>query len=79
VHQHRDSRDDEQTFYRIAVGAANLALAAMLIYGVTRYFDVIVPRFGNRFFYVPVIMGGIAVWMLVRGLSVLLGRGRGGK
>jgi len=75
--QHRDSRDHEQRLYRLAVGAANLALAAMLVYGIVRYFEVLVPRFGNQFFYVPVVMGGIAAWMVFRGLSALFGRGRG--
>jgi len=78
VSHHRDSREHEQRFYRIAVGAANLALAAMLAYGVTRYFDIMVPRFGNQFFYVPLLMGGIAIWMVFRGITVLLGKGRGG-
>lgn len=77
MRRHRDSRGQEQRLYRIAVGGANLALAAMLFYGVSRYFDVLVPRFGNRFFYVPLLMGGIALWMVVRGLTVLFGRGRG--
>lgn len=59
------------------VGGANLALAVMLFYGVSRYLDLIVPRFGNRFVYVPVLMCGIAVWVTMRGLLVLLRRGRG--
>ena len=75
----RDFRSQEQRFYRLAVGIANLALAATLLYGVRRYFDVIVPRFGNSFVYVPVVMAAIAVWMFVRGVLALLGRGRGGE
>ena len=74
---HRDSREQEARIYRIAVGAANLALAAMLVYGIRRYFDVLVPRFGNQFFYVPVVMAALAAWMVFRGISALLGRGRG--
>jgi hypothetical protein len=61
------------------VGGANLALAAMLFYGASRYFDLIVPRFGHRFVYVPVLMCGMAVWMTVRGVLVLLRRGRGSR
>jgi hypothetical protein len=75
--RHRDSRPQEQKVYRLAVGAANLALAAMLFYGASRYFDLIVPRFGHRFVYVPVLMCGMAVWMTARGVLVLLRRGRG--
>ena len=73
----RDTRPHEQRFYQLAVGAANLALAAMLFYGVVRYFDLIVPRFGHQFVYVPVLMSGIASWMVFRGLTVLFRRGRG--
>jgi hypothetical protein len=75
--RHRDSRPHEQKVYRLAVGAANLALAVMLFYGASRYFDLIVPRFGHRFVYVPVLMCGMAVWMTARGTMVLLRRGRG--
>lgn len=75
--RHRDSRPHEQRLYRVMVGGANLALAAMLFFGASRYFDLIVPRFGHRFVYVPVLMCGIAVWVTTRGLLVLLRRGRG--
>jgi hypothetical protein len=75
--RHRDSRPHEQRFYRLAVGGSNLALAAMLFYGASRYFDLIAPRFGHRFVYVPVLMCGIAVWVLTKGLLILLRRGRG--
>ncbi len=75
--RHRDSRPYEQRLYRLAVGAANLALAAMLFYGASRYFSLIAPRFGHRFVYVPVLMCGIAVWVLTKGLLILLRRGRG--
>ena len=77
--RHRDSRPYEQRFYRIAVGGANLALAAMLFYGASRYFDFIVPRFGHRFVYVPIVMCGIAAWVATRGFLVLLRRGRGSR
>ncbi len=40
--RHRDSRPYEQRLYRILVGGANLALAAMLFYGASRYFDLVV-------------------------------------
>jgi hypothetical protein len=77
--RHRDSRPHEQKVYRLAVGAANLALAVMLFYGASRYFDLIVPRFGHRFVYVPILMCGMAVWMTARGVLVLLRRGRGSR
>jgi hypothetical protein len=77
--RHRDSRPREQKLYRITVGGANLALAAMLLYGASRYFDLVVPRFGHRFAYVPVLMCGTAVWVTTRGLLVLFGRERGSR
>ena len=76
VHR-RDSREHEQRLYRVAVGGANLALAAMLFYGASRYFDLVVPRFGHRFVFVPVFMCGTAVWVATRGALVLFRRGRG--
>ena len=75
--RHRDSRTYEQRLYRITVGGANLALAAMLFYGASRYSDLIVPRFGHRFVYVPIVMCGMAAWVTMRGVLVLLRRGRG--
>ena len=75
--RHRDSRSHEQKLYRIAVGGANLALAVMLFYGASRYLDLVVPRFGHRFVYVPLLMCGTAVWVAVRGLLVLFRRERG--
>ena len=77
--RHRDSRPYEQRLYRIAVGGVNLALAVMLFYGASRYFDLIVPRFGHRFVYVPVVMCGIAAWVTMRGFLVLLRRERGSR
>ena len=77
--RHRDSRPYEQRLYRITVGGVNLALAVMLFYGASRYFDLIVPRFGHRFVYVPVLMCGMAAWMTARGALVLFRRGRGNR
>jgi hypothetical protein len=64
--------------YRYAVGGANLALAAMMVYGIARYFDLVVPRVGHRFAFIPILMAGVAVWTVVRGLGILLRRGGGG-
>jgi hypothetical protein len=74
----RDSRPSEQKFYRLAVGGANLALCAMLIYGIRRYFELIVPAVGNRFAFVPILMAAVAVWTGVRGVIVLFRRTGGG-
>lgn len=60
--------------YRIAVGGANLALTAALLYGLARYFALIVPRYGHRFSYVAVLLVGVSVWTAVRGVLVLTGR-----
>ena len=70
----RDTRRHERRLYRISVGCAHLALAAMLVYGITRYFALILPRYGQRFAFVAVMMAGVAVWMGVRGVFALLGR-----
>jgi hypothetical protein len=74
----KDSRPSEQRLYRIAVGGANLALCAMLVYGIRRYFDLIVPSVGHRFAFVPILMAAVAVWTGVQGVMVLLRRGSGG-
>ena len=60
--------------YRLPVGAANFALAAMLVYGIRRYAALVVPRYGHQFAYVPVLMAAVACWMVVRGVLVLTGR-----
>lgn len=70
----RDTRRQERGLYRIAVGCAHLALAAMLVYGIIRYFELIPPRYGQRFSFLAVLMAGVAVWMGVRGVLALLGR-----
>jgi hypothetical protein len=75
---HRDTRGQEHRISRAAAAAAHFALAAMLLYGVARYFSTIVPRFGARFSYVAVVMVGLAIWMAFRGAFVLTGRGREG-
>lgn len=64
-------------FYRVAVGGANLALSVVLMVGVSRYFSLIVPRYGHRFTYVAIIMVGIACWTAVRGILHLVGRAGG--
>lgn len=74
----REDRERELGLYRYAVGGAYLALTGMLFYGVSRYVDLIVPRFGNRFSYVAALMVGVACWMGVRGVLILLGK-RGGR
>jgi hypothetical protein len=67
----------EQRLYRWSVGGANLAVALMLAYGVLRYVDLIVPRYGHRFSYVAILMAAVACWTAVRGIMVLVGRAGG--
>jgi hypothetical protein len=64
----------EQRLYRWFVGGANLAVTLMLAYGVLRYVDLIVPRYGHRFSYVAILMAAVACWTAVRGIMVLVGR-----
>ncbi len=66
--------------FRLSVGAANFALAAMLVYGITRYAALIPPRYGHQFAYVPILMAAVACWMVVRGVLAVTGRlsARGG-
>jgi hypothetical protein len=68
-----EGRTTEPGLYRYAVGAANLALAAMLAYGLVKYWTLIVPRYGHQFSYVAILMAGIACWMALRGILALLG------
>jgi hypothetical protein len=49
-------------------------LAAMLVFGTLRYFQLIVPQYGHRFTFFAAIMVALACWMVVRGVAVLLGR-----
>ena len=72
-----DRRPREQRLYRWLVGGANLAVTLMLAYGVARYLDLIVPRYGHRFSYVAVLMAAVACWTAARGIIVLVGRPSG--
>jgi hypothetical protein len=72
-----DTRDRERTVYRIAVGCANLALAAMLIVGAVRFAGLIPPKYGDKFSFFTFVMLGLACWMVVRGFIILFGRSRG--
>jgi hypothetical protein len=69
--------DREARVYRFAVGLASLALAVTLIYGAYRFWQLLIPRYGLGFAYVPAVMAGIAVWMCVRGVLTLRGRDGG--
>jgi hypothetical protein len=73
----RKSGSREQGFYRWLVGGANLAVALMLAYGILRYLDLIVPRYGRRFSYVAILMGAVACWTAARGIIVLVRRAGG--
>ncbi len=70
-------RPREQRFYRWLVGGANLAATLMLAYGVFRYLELIVPRYGHRFSYVAILMAAVACWTGARGIIVLVGRRSG--
>lgn len=74
-----DSRSSERWVYRVAVGGANLALTAALLYGLSRYFSTIVPKYGHRFAYVAFLLVGVAVWTAVRGIFAIVGRRREGR
>lgn len=67
----------ERRVYRWLVGGANLAVTVMLAYGVARYVDLIVPRYGHRFSYVAILMAAVACWTGARGIIVLVGRRSG--
>ena len=73
----RQRRVPEERAYRWLVGGANLAVTLALAYGVSRYFALIQPRYGQRFSYVAILMAAVACWTAARGIIVLLGRGRG--
>jgi len=73
----QDSRDTEDHVRRVVLGVANLLLAAMLVYAVLRFQSTVARVYGDRYFYVPVAMIGLAVWRAVVGLHHLLGRRRG--
>jgi hypothetical protein len=70
----RDHRSREQRLYRWLVGGANLVVTLMLAYGIVRYLDLIVPRYGHRFSYVAILMAAVACWTAARGIIVLAGR-----
>ena len=72
-----DHRPREQRFYRWLVGSANLAATLMLAYGVSRYLELIVPRYGHRFSYIAILMAAVACWTGARGIIVLVGRPSG--
>jgi hypothetical protein len=72
-----DRRAREPRFYRWLVGGANLAVTLMLLYGITRYADLIAPRYGRRFSYVAILMAAVACWTAFRGIMVLTGRSIG--
>ncbi|MBM3307074.1 MAG: hypothetical protein FJY74_01950 [Candidatus Eisenbacteria bacterium] len=64
---------------RTILGLAYLACAGMIVYALVRFVDLILPRYGNRFSYMFLLLGAMACWMAFRGLRHLLGRddGRG--
>lgn len=63
--------DREAMIYRFAVGLASIALAGTLLYGAYRFSELILPKYGPGFVYVPIVMVGLAVWMAVRGVLAL--------
>jgi len=73
----RDDGYGGRRIYRWLVGGANLAVTLMLAYGVFRYLDLIVPRYGHRFSYVAILMAAVACWTAARGIIVLAGRRSG--
>ncbi len=75
--EQRDRRDAEDRVRRVVLGIANLALACMLVLAVMRFQGSVAEVYGDRFFYVPIAMLGIAVWRATVGVLILIGRRRG--
>jgi len=74
---HRDRRDAEDRARRVILGVANLALAGMLVLAMTRFQDSVAQVYGDRFFYVPIVMLALAGWRAIVGVLILIGRRRG--
>ncbi len=74
---HRDRRDAEDRARRVVLGVANLALAGMLVLAVARFQGSVAQVYGDRFFYVPIVMLALAGWRAVVGVLILIGRRRG--
>ncbi len=74
---HRDRRDAEDRVRRVVLGIVNIALACMLAVAVTRFQGSVAQVYGDRFFYVPVVMLAIAGWRAAVGVLILIGRRRG--
>ncbi len=74
---HRDIRDAEDRARRVVLGIVNIALAVMLVLAVMRFQGSVAQVYGDRFFYVPIVMLAIAAWRVAVGVLILIGRRRG--
>jgi len=59
---------------RAVVGLVYLACTGMIVYALIRFVALILPRYGHRFSYVLLLLGGVACWTTFRGLRLLFGR-----
>lgn len=55
------------------VGVVYLACSAMVVYALLRFVAIILPRYGHRFSYMLVVLGGVACWTAFRGVRLLFG------
>jgi hypothetical protein len=70
-----DPPDRETRALAALVGAVNIACAVMIVVALVRFSQTILPKYGARFSYMLVILGGAACWFAFRGIRILLGRG----
>jgi hypothetical protein len=59
---------------RAVVGVVYLACAVMIVYALLKFVALILPRYGHRFSYMLLLLGGVACWTAFRGVRLLFGR-----
>jgi len=69
------SSDRQTRVFAALLGAANIACAVMIVVALVRFSQTVLPRYGARFSYMLVILGGAACWFAFRGARILLWRG----
>jgi hypothetical protein len=58
---------------RAVVGVVYLACTVMVVYALLRFVALILPRYGHRFSYMLLLLGGVACWTAFRGVKLLFG------